>query len=1031
MNAACIETIQDIKKFVFNKIDPAFTAIYQPIDREAETSVYEITPLACFYPRSEAREPHHVPRHFLFGQEDYERKTNPRKSQKSASVDFNSSSTLSLESTTTESSPKKLKLSSSPVFEPNSFYPPEVDEHKTDQDCLSHIQSPTSTLSDTSALVSERSVENCAYPLMDFQRIPIEVFELIAQNLSCSDVRNMRLVNRACERAVAAHLFETVVAPFNAEIYGLLLLQEQRMNAERLPFSSKGKARADSPLHGQILEKLNKRQRQSLDVFRGFGHHIRRFGIRFEVKEHELASSRSKEVQGNELGFWGDYSWPFQDYSRFEDREGLETTADETTTMRTAFQHLDGVQHLALSLNSGLGWISGPDLSIRSRVLQESTNPFEAHTKHLSNTKLDNCRRFWTLLRESYVKARRLSALKVAEFVRLEDLGAPTYLLNKTQSTSFRIDGQLVDEADTNRKQTNSFEVNVDKNEPRPRKNRLARPEKTTWGSSTAESSQSSSPDSTLFASNPTDELAFVQALSIGQAEKKPSNNAAKSTSRRGILFTRPIPKDEAGSKFNKGGILPNFLSQAQREWLMETSWAQDAFLSSYVVSITDNSKAFCSVQTLTLAPFSSCYLHKLFREDFWDALPGLSTLELLVNPDWRQIDRDEAGQPTTSYVPPTACIDTYFNLLTITVAPRDNIKTLKVGWATGGEHAEGLTARNRHVMPAPLSNRQSCLPPSDFGLQVLQLPHVERFRLVNCWVASNVFQDWVRRHVRLELRQLTLESVSLNEQTRHAGAGHAAGGALGAINQLTGQIAQQLQPGQLQLFQQQLQQHMQQNQHGLFTGGPFVVQNQGVGAGPASNSIINQVPPGQIAGAAPAQQASPAQSREGQWAEVLRRFQSIVSAIGKTDLEVRLISCGLATLPRRNVAGQYDVDDYDDQIIVDGPASEHHRLVGWFHHRRALLRAVMMVPNDDLLGSICTRVLKTEMSELEDKWHLTQGWPTEDLIGEGLTNENEWAKWGRKNVEAAEFDGRAPGGTGRISGLISFKIGQGSKEED
>lgn len=135
--------------------------------------------------------------------------------------------------------------------------------------------------------------------------MPVELFEAIARYLSRDDIKSMRLVNREFERGVSRSLFDTVVVPFNTELYDMI---EHEKSAKR---DLKGKGRANESNTDYVDLKLgNLRWQNALDdqedkvykghglrVFEGFGSHIRRFGMSFEVKESKQACSTLRPCQ--------------------------------------------------------------------------------------------------------------------------------------------------------------------------------------------------------------------------------------------------------------------------------------------------------------------------------------------------------------------------------------------------------------------------------------------------------------------------------------------------------------------------------------------------------------------------------------------------------------------------------------------------------------------------------------------------------------------------------------------------------------
>lgn len=120
--------------------------------------------------------------------------------------------------------------------------------------------------------------------------MPVELFEAITRNLSRDDIKNMRLVSREFEKGVSNSLFKTVVVPFNTELYDMI---ELGGSANR-DVKGKGKAEdVESKLHWKNAKEDNEDKLykgHGLRVFQGFGSHIRKFGMSFEVKEGDEIS---------------------------------------------------------------------------------------------------------------------------------------------------------------------------------------------------------------------------------------------------------------------------------------------------------------------------------------------------------------------------------------------------------------------------------------------------------------------------------------------------------------------------------------------------------------------------------------------------------------------------------------------------------------------------------------------------------------------------------------------------------------------
>ena len=1007
-----MKTLDDVEQLASSSDAPTVAMVYQSDSTRLESSQYECTPLACFYPQYEPNNP----------------------------------------------SPKKRRFDLG--FDVSS--PPQgsrTRNHAQASTSQQHfLQSSTSTgQSDSMPLTFATSKQ----PPIDPRKIPVEVFELIAQHLPLSDVKSMRLVDKAFERGVSGHLFENVVVPFTIDIYGALASGLGTIGTS-IDAKGKGKERSNAASTSDVSRRQAalKQQKERLDVFRGFGSHIRRFGINFVVNEQELSIAMPKEVHQGHNEYWGDFRWPFPEYPRFEDRAGLESTADETSTMKDALRHLNNVKYLALSIDSGLGWLSGADLSMRSRILGAPPHPF-ARLKQAIEPDVEKRRRLWTIIENAYETAENKSALKAAELVRYEKAEALRFLSGEQRSSAARVDAGVVHSAsiDTLNTVMRAKKMNdrVDRllreteprlpstiastitnltqtgtvNTPRPRRpfglsllgrNRRSAREVTRVA---VDQLRESAPISDArVADNAAVERAPPQATTIAPPDEDHGRP------QHGILYTRPLEAEDESLRYLPSRLSPNSLSQTQREWLMETAWAQDAFLSSYMISIIDNREALRSVRTLTLSPFSSCHLTKLIRPDFWSSLPGLDSLELLVSPDWRQIERRPAGYTSAVTVSPSKTLDSLYFVMDSIIASLKNIEHMTLGWASGGEHAEGLNARNRLLMPAPLTSRHQALPAGDLGLSMLTLPHVRQLTLVNCWIAPNVLQEWIRRHLSHNLGSLVLESVSLTGHPKYPAN---AAGAAGAAAQLAG--GNGINP-MVQQLQQQMQQVQNAWQGGVAQAPPVAQMQQMAQNGPNANQGNNpgnavwnngHIPANIAAGQPqlaqqqqPNAQAQPGPLRDGSWPTVLSKVQNWSTLFHKA-LTVTLASCGYALLPRAT----FDQSEIE-LAVLNLPNLDNvqdRQMSAWFTQRRTIVGETLMAANDNMLGRVATWLPINDLSPLEEVWHLAQGWPRPDIPGNEYDDEDGWSKWGWRTKEAAEYDGERAGGSGRFSGAVSFPV--------
>lgn len=107
------------------------------------------------------------------------------------------------------------------------------------------------------------------------EKLPCEIFRLVAKYLSFSDITNLRLVDKSFERVVSTCLFHTVFIPFNTEIYGSLSMQEQQLLAQAQECDGATKPKTLPSVESERLGADSLRHRmRDLDMFGGFGSHV-------------------------------------------------------------------------------------------------------------------------------------------------------------------------------------------------------------------------------------------------------------------------------------------------------------------------------------------------------------------------------------------------------------------------------------------------------------------------------------------------------------------------------------------------------------------------------------------------------------------------------------------------------------------------------------------------------------------------------------------------------------------------------------
>lgn len=873
-------------------------------------------------------------------------------------------------------------------------------------------------------------------------QLPVELVEQIIEHLNRDDVKSLRLVSRELNEYTSQAAFKTVVVPFNTEIYGML---GQEPKPDR-----KGKKRAKISKPEYWWKNANGDEvynGHGLDVFRGFGRHILRYGMSFEVNEDFLSAPPLKSVTEQKTSFWGNYDWPYEEYRRFDAVAGLESAADETPRMKTAFSELTKVKELALSVDSGLGWLNGPDRSIRARILQTSPRIFGSR-QSVPDRRTQAQHELWKHIDIMHARANedvRLSSLYRLEGSRTLTEAQKAKMLASVQPRLPFLDSHVLHEA-----MPHDVTESV-----------LSQP---------------------LEDCGPLDRHVLVS----------PSANA-------GILFTSSTLQQHDGALI-VGPIVPATLTKAQKEWLLETEWAQRAFMSSYMLSVIDNWTTFKSIHTLNISSLSDRYLPMLNRSDFWNALPELSDVTLIVIPGWRTVEKDEAGFVDTPRVDPTGQVDTFCELLQAQVSKRSKISKLTIGYTTGGEHAEGLYARNRLLMPAPLLplrarlHEDAAFPPIEtvtmqdahmLQQALLEFPGLEELTLRNCWITPSALLQFARVHDGHALKHLTLDSISLtavlrpsaNAQPAHAGQHPVAQNAVVAqqmagamwahvnnaganlppanqalannhllntyiqtliaqlqglqanagglpqqhhINALQAQLQQQLQNAQAQNTQQphghvmplpqnpalQNQQAQQQQILAQMTHLNHIATQVNL----LQQFVAHQGPP------APAPASDPnsngtsvlqTQPREGSWMSIIDRISpgtnlsdfdsphSQADSTRSTSLaSISFISCGYAKLPHLSPG-------IDQSAIeaANGFAAALRNPV--FTKRFNALSPAMMSSKWPYLGEIVQEVDLSELAALDAGWNLRHGWDDAEA------------------ARAVEFDGLLSGGTGRFTGKV------------
>lgn len=449
-----------------------------------------------------------------------------------------------------------------------------------------------------------------------------------------------------------------------------------------------------------------------------------------DISLDNLSSIPSKGLFHYKRAYWGEYEWPVPGYQRFTEIASVENAADETLTMKMAFSRLRDIQELGLSIDNGLGWLHGPDISLHSQIFKE---PFKVFGKNYTVPDRQTKARleFWHILKR--LSPDTFSAFESATGL-LPDLVTRHCQLQISMSSFMALRRN-----------------NISRRLCLPNFRSLDISKRAYSAKTTVQSHQLVDTPVAIFMEYP----------------NKPAEYSSDPNLRTGIVTIQD--STSCGTERDYPiKLKPNSLTLPQMEWLLETKWAQQAFISSYIIAIMDNRKTFKTVHTMNLAGISCQYLESLRRNDFWSSLPNLKRVIILVLAEWREIIKDSAlcvtsidQEPLKSCVP----LERICHLL----AKMESVSVLNIGWASGGEHEKGFYGRNQHLMPAPIMNSawiQKGMQDLN-QLVVPSFPFVEDLTLTNCWVAPTPLLLFMKSHSE-SLQRITLDSVSLTRQPQN-----------------------------------------------------------------------------------------------------------------------------------------------------------------------------------------------------------------------------------------------------------------------
>jgi hypothetical protein len=667
----------------------------------------------------------------------------------------------------------------------------------------------------------------------------------------------------------------------------------------------------------------------------------------FEIDLSKLANPPVKSDQEAITSFWGIYRWPFKTYNRYTQLEGLEQTADETRSMATALRFISRARELGLSIDGGLGWLSGPD--INQRVVERNEklavfgkSKFVPEPRPTQNGGRVDQNAALSLESRTNVYSTFERMLQEAGY-RGDNLEPSIRLMLDTEDLADT--DQL---APANMNWENFHPVQIENAYANWRRIRRRQP---LMGAANVGATANDDVNMT----DDDDENLTPDAL----AQVLPNASA--------LLPKVAKPKEACTFK-------PNDLTTAQREMLLEMEWAQNAFMQSWVIAIVDNRSTFSQIENLTVARLPRRHLPILRRSDFWDSLPKLKKLSLAVIPDWRDVKKDETTWVQDNRVAPSHSVPIAYQILFEQISPRKSITSLHFEWISGGEYAPGLFARNQHVLAAPVVAQATHMVNRAQSHAVLALPYVEHLSLKNCWISPHILERLLVPLKQFALQSVTFDSVSLTASVPV----HAQPNPLTQVG-----LAQNAANLAGQAFANMVGVNLP---HGGPMG-PMAAMNMPVGPMPHFNMPIANAPP-----APPLPTTGQNETPEwlqtpriGSWAEIIDKLSpgrtlAVVryerdenedeppTASSSNIKSLKFISCGYVRLPL----------DFD-QTALDGPPT-HHPQSATIAKRINDIDSHMMKPSDPYLGVIINHMAQNEVHALDNMWNFEFGWRPDRL---------------------------------------------------
>ncbi|OAP64195.1 hypothetical protein AYL99_00167 [Fonsecaea erecta] len=556
------------------------------------------------------------------------------------------------------------------------------------------------------------------------QKFDVDIWAEVSRFLSTQDVRNLRLVNKCFARIIAPIQFRNVVVNFGQHFFDTNPGTFD-INSEHLPDDS---------------------------MFKNYGANINKFGISFEYDLQGLTRAKKKITSKVQDAWFGKFRWPTEQYPRFPELQAIEDLVDHNRPfLKEALECLTTVSELGLCIDSGHGWLEGPDISDMALFNRRTTNGSRVFGKTFETEDV-----WTTFARNEYFRWAQQNTINETTKALM------TKLQNQEESPAREIrflDELKIRDIESFRRQDEQHDYD---------------PECHVGGSSVPGVNSSMNATGVFPNFAATHEAASHRRLATHNLK------GGKRLPQWPLIFNGHNLTAEHGGHCTfiqnqtanpcTSPLQPGLLTEPQAEWLMETVWAQRAFLSSYTTAIVTHKENFTSIHTLRISKLSSGLLPSIEQAEFWKSLPGLKTLEILISPDWRK--EHVAGYHPHGwqmFLHPLNAAQKFTSFLRKYIVHIEHLHSLSIGYVGGGEHAVGLFARNKHVMAAPIveSPRQWLFfqDDSDQGqnLPLVKFDHIRELKFQNCWFTPWMLQEFMRRSRDTSLHSLTLDSVSMS----------------------------------------------------------------------------------------------------------------------------------------------------------------------------------------------------------------------------------------------------------------------------